>query len=234
MPTKKTASEKLAETIGGTGGGSPVGETVKTAPKVVQSKKSEKTAPETRPAQAELGAGQAQVIAALVAQGYSYTDALAMLSGGDVRPSPAAASPALTKEERAEIKRLSEGDDSHLPPVEDVADKFDVVEVSLERREGFKTLIDDLWTRREDLENVSKKTRFRVTLDIELPEFDWLLHRTIQEGQARRDTEFSVGRALTLLLKQQKALDPTRGGKRQGGATGLRQNFDPKNGGWTG
>jgi hypothetical protein len=217
MPFKKNATDKLAETLGSVKPEAPKKAVKKT---------------EDAPA-SEMSAGQSQVVAALISQGYSYPEAVAMLSGsGEVKPAPVAQDK-VSKEEIARIKKLSEGDDSDLPPVEDVEDKFEVATVELSKRDGFKTLIDDLWSRRQDLEDVAKKTLYRVTFDIPASEFDWLLHRTISEGQARKDTEYSVQSALVLLLKQQKALDPTRGGRRGFGASGPKADYNPAVGGWT-
>ena len=175
----------------------------------------------------ELSPGGAQVVAALVEQGHSYDEAVAMLRGGAAAPAPS------KKALDEQTKKLVEGDDSDLPPVEDVEDKYDIVDVSLEKRPEFRTFLDDLWTQREALEDVPKKTRYRVTFEIGAPEWDWLLHRTIQEGQARKDVDYSPQKALTLLLKQQKALDPTRGGKRAFGGSGPREGFNPATGDWT-
>lgn len=244
MPTKKNQNSALAETLGAAPAApenatnakpKSVKNPSKTGVSGVSGKSSEKVENDNpdqeKTTPAALAPGQAQVVASLVAAGYSYDDAVAMLNGTGGAP----AAPAKGKKEiDAATRKLIDGDDSDLPPVEDVEERFDVVEVDMAPREGFKTLIDDLWTRREEMEDVPKKTLYRVTFDIPAPEFDWLLHRTIQEGQSRKDVGFTVQRALILLLKQQKALDPTRGGRRAGGSSGPKNSFDPKTGGWTG
>lgn len=245
MPVKKTTTnQKLAETLGhppapGTAESKAQGydDLPKNTGKVVKPKnvknpnKTGVSDEKTAPADASLSPGQVQVVSALVAQGFSFDEAVASLSGGS--RTNAADATSTSKEDLARIKKLAEGDDSDLPPVEDVEEKFDVVDVDLGKREGFKTLIDDLWTRREELQDVPKKTLYRVTFDIPAPEFDWLLHRTISEGQARRDADYGVQSALVLLLKQQKALDPTRGGRRNFGGSGPKDAYNPQAGGWT-
>lgn len=250
MPTKKKNSgEALAKSIAGDArtfpDGSKVPEThpdrpIEKTAKEKSVESSENTVPYVDKGQgsasaSEMSVGQSQVVAALISQGYSYHEAVAMLSGsGEVKPGPAlAADEKVSAAERERIRKLSEGDDSDLPPVEDVEDKFEVMTVELSKRDGFKTLIDDLWARRQDLEDVAKKTLYRVTFDIPASEFDWLLHRTISEGQARKDAEYSVQSALVLLLKQQKALDPTRGGRRGFGSSGPKADYNPAVGGWT-
>lgn len=250
MPTKKaTASQKLAETLGASPRKDDHDGHTNSAPveKVVHDKKTKKTTkagvseiagmkgkepPETRPASTEdaLSPGQAQVVATLCGQGYSYQEAVAMLFGS---PSHGRVPEPSKGKIDAATQKLIDGDDSGLPPIEDVVEKFDVVEVDLERRDEFRTLIDDLWTRREEMQDVPKKTKYRVTFDIDAPEWDWLLHRTIEEGKIRKDTEYSVQRAFMLLLKQQKALDPTRGGRRAMGGSGPKEGFNPQSGDWT-
>lgn len=191
-------------------------------------------APATNPPQD----GKASVIAALVAQGYSYDEAVAMLSGdGKAKNQPGKVSPPspgeISEEEKAKIRKLAEGDDSDLPPVEDVPDTAELVIFPMDKREGHKTLLDDYWNRRGDLEEIKKKARFQLVIELNQPELDWLLHRTIREGQIRKDAEFSVNRTLTLLLKQQKALDNTYGAKASATSSGPRENYNPATGGWT-
>lgn len=246
MPTKKNPSAKLAETLGAAPPPAAADETAKKPPKVVQPKtaknpsktavsdvagRPEKKSAEISPA-VPLSAGQLQVVGMLVAQGFSYDEAVAKLSGDGSKPATST-NAALTDAEREQIRKLSEGDDSDLPPIEDVEETVAIEVFSLEKREGFRTLVDDLWTRREELEDVPKKTRYSVTFELEATELDWLLHRTIQEAQARKDAEYGVQRAMTLLLKQQKALDPTRGGRRSFGGSGPKEQYNPTTGDWT-
>jgi hypothetical protein len=225
---KPDASEKLAQTLTGA---VQIDAAVKPKPQ-----KPVKTVPIKQGNAQEqpqaLTADEQAVVTGLVLAGLSYAQAVARLKGGgdNLQPTPG---PAISDEERKRILKLAEGDDSDLPPVEDVEDKSEVLTVDFSMRQGFKCLLDDLWTRREEMKSITKKTQFAVTFQISQPELDWLLHRTITEGQSRGDANFTPNLAMIMLLKQQKALDPTRGGQRSMGSSGPKESFNPSNGDWT-
>lgn len=228
MATRKAdASQTLAATLAG---GQQIDAAVK--PKAEKAVKTipikQESAPATAPA---LSPDEHAIVTQLVLAGLSYAQAVAKLKGsGDVLP---ASSTQISDEERKRILKLAEGDDSDLPPIPDVEDKAEVLTVDFSQRAGFKCLLDDLWTRREEMKSITKKTQFAVTFQISQPELDWLFHRTITEGQSRGDANFTPNLAMIMLLKQQKALDPTRGGQRAMGSSGPKESFNPSQGDWT-
>lgn len=67
------------------------------------------------------------------------------------------------------------------------------------------------------------------TVELNLPEylFDWAARRTIQEAAKRNDPSFTLDKFITWMIKQERAIDPTKGGKVQGGSSGPKDSYNP-------
>ena len=66
-------------------------------------------------------------------------------------------------------------------------------------------------------------------VEINLPEylFDWAARRALQEAARRNDPSFGIEKFLTWMIKQERAIDPTKGGKVQGGSSGPKDAYNP-------
>lgn len=64
---------------------------------------------------------------------------------------------------------------------------------------------------------------------INLPEylFDWAARRALQEAAKRNDPSFGIEKFITWMIKQERAIDPTKGGKVQGGSSGPKDSYNP-------
>lgn len=149
-----------------------------------------------------IGAMEAAVIASLVQSGVSYSDAKAQVLGGGAQATP---EPAV---EAAE-------EDIEPPVVPAKSKDFSDEQVKLHN--------EVLAIHEGDGQGI-----YSVTLD-NIPEyiFDWVARRTIQEAARRNDPEFLVPNFLLWLLKQERAIDPTKGGTVQGGSSGPKDSYNP-------
>lgn len=69
---------------------------------------------------------------------------------------------------------------------------------------------------------------------IELPEylFDWVARRTIQEAGKRNDPSFIINKFMNWMIKQERAIDPSKGGIVKGGTSGPADSYNPNTERW--
>lgn len=60
----------------------------------------------------------------------------------------------------------------------------------------------------------------------------WVIRRTLQEAYKRNDPNFVVENFILLLLKEQRAIDPTKAGQVTAASSGPKQLFNPGTGKW--
>lgn len=188
--------------------------------------------------------GKAGVITELVKQGYSYDQAVAMVNGGGAAaPAPAPRQAAQHGDQPFDIRRadaatrkLIDGDDSHLPPVEDAPEKeLEHVEVSFELRDGFENYLFDLEARILELrEDRDKDKVYVLPIPFTRKLYEFLLADTLREGVQRRDPNFTEARMVEIIFKQRLATDPTKGGTVRPSSSGPKGSYNATSGGWDG
>lgn len=74
---------------------------------------------------------------------------------------------------------------------------------------------------------------YTITIE-DIPEylFDWIARRALQQAAQRNDPSFGVEKFLQFMIKQERAIDPTKGGKVQGGASGPADAYNPNTERW--
>lgn len=152
------------------------------------------------PIEENIGAMEAAVIASLVQSGTPYADAKAQVLGGEVAP----------KVEDAPIV-----DPDPEPPVapkksRDFSDeqlKLHGEIVAIDQGEG--------------------KKEYEVTIMMPQYLFDWAGRMCLQEAAKRNDPSFTLDKFLNWMIKQERAIDPTKGGKISGGSSGPKDSYNP-------
>lgn len=178
--------------------------------------------------------GRTQVIMGLVQQGYSYDQAAAMVNGTGA-PAPAAQPdrPFNPKAIDARTKKLIEGDDSDLPPVEDVEEReLPTVTMDFEVRAGLENYLFELEKRLIELRDDPEDKIYILPIPFSKKLYDFLLADTLREGVMRRDGTFTEARMVEIIFKQRLALDPTKGGTSRASKTGPRGSYNAQSGGW--
>lgn len=171
---------------------------------------------------------QAAVIAELMASGLSYARAVAMVEGKDEGP-PASADAALSQTPQAN----EPSPDDVIAQIVDPGEDLEVYEVpnDLEDQDA-ETMYELLHQIRESIEKSGTRRKFQVTVTFDQRVFDWVLYAAIVEAYDRRRPELSVADYMVIKIKEQMAADPTNGGRRSGGGSGLKDMWNPQKGSW--
>ena len=84
----------------------------------------------------------------------------------------------------------------------------------------------------EMLENIEDQESFEINLTVPAYLMDWTIRKTLQEAYTRNNPNFLVEDFLILMLKEQRAIDPTKGGKVRSSASGPKDLYNPATGKW--
>lgn len=84
------------------------------------------------------------------------------------------------------------------------------------------------------LENIDDQEAYEIYAE-SVPSYlmDWVLRKTLQEAHKRNNPNFLVADFIILLLKEQRAIDPTKGGKVQSSSSGPKDTYNPVTGNWS-
>jgi hypothetical protein len=82
------------------------------------------------------------------------------------------------------------------------------------------------------LEKIDEKESYSVTVNLPPYLMEWTIRKTLQEAYTRNNPNFLVEDFLILLLKEQRAIDPTKGGKVTSAASGPKDMYNPHTGKW--
>lgn len=147
---------------------------------------------------------EAAVIAELVKAGVPYADARAQVLGG---ASPQTARP-------APAAMGADDDDEPVIP------------------QKSKDFSDDQVALYEQLQSIEESKEYEVSITVPSYLMDWVIRKTLQEAYVRNNPEFLVDDFLILMLKEQRAIDPTKGGKVTGGRSGPKDLYNPMTEKW--
>ncbi len=152
-----------------------------------------------------IDAMEAAVIASLVQSGVPYADAKAQVLNG-VTASP--------------VEQAPLNDPEPEPPV------------IPQKSKDFSEQQMKLYNEVHAIDNGEGQGEYEVY--IKLPEylFDWAARRTIQEAGKRNDPSFTLDKFITWMIKQERAIDPTKGGKVTGGSSGPADQYNPTTERW--
>lgn len=95
-----------------------------------------------------------------------------------------------------------------------------------------KDFSDDQVKLYEMLQNIDDANSYDVEVEIPAYLMRWVIRKTLQEAHTRNDPGFLVEDFLILLLKEQRAIDPTKGGEVTGGSSGPKETYNPISGKW--
>lgn len=84
----------------------------------------------------------------------------------------------------------------------------------------------------EKLQNIDEEESYEATVRMPSRIYDWVIRKTLEEAYIRNNPNFLVPDFLLLMLKEQRSIDPTKGGKVTGGATGPQHLYNPVTGKW--
>lgn len=85
----------------------------------------------------------------------------------------------------------------------------------------------------EMLEQLEEGGEYEITLTLPAYLMDWTIRKTLQEAFVRNNPSFLIPDFLTLMLKEQRAIDPTKGGKVTAGSSGPKDLYNPMTGKWS-
>lgn len=167
-----------------------------------------KKKPATEPAQETASAVDpmdAEVIASLVQAGTPYAEAKAQVLGGAQPP---------------KVEDASTEDPEPEPPV--------IPQKSKDFSDEQVKLHNEVMAIHEG------DGQGEYDVKIKLPEylFDWAARRTIIEAARRNDPSFDLEKFLIWMIKQERAIDPTKGGKVTGGSSGPADQYNPSTERW--
>ena len=151
-----------------------------------------------------IDAMEAAVIASLVQAGVSYADAKVQVLGGQVQ----AAEPEVLTDPEPEPKVIPQKSKDFSD------DQVNLYNEVLAINEGVG------------------QGEYHIELDLAEYLFDWVARRALQEAAKRNDPSFGVEKFIELMIKQERAIDPAKGGKVQGGSSGPRESYNPMTERW--
>lgn len=160
---------------------------------------------------------EAMVIAELVKNGVPYAQAVAQVRGGGAPVPPQPASDKTSHkpspdEIRREVEREDEQDKVQKPKKAEMSSKqYDLVEL---------------------LKNIDEHSHYPVSFEVPAYLMDWLIRVTLAEAYYRGRPDFGIEQFLVQLLKEQRAIDPTKGGTVKGGSSGPKDLYNPATGQW--
>lgn len=82
------------------------------------------------------------------------------------------------------------------------------------------------------LDELDETIEYEITATIPAYLMDWVIRKTLQEAYVRNNPNFVVEDFLTLMLKEQRAIDPSKGGTVKAVSSGPKDSFNPGTGGW--
>lgn len=82
------------------------------------------------------------------------------------------------------------------------------------------------------LSTIEDSNEYEVTVKLPAYIADWTIRKTLQEAARRNDPKFVVENFILLMLKEQRAIDPSKGGKVRSASSGPRDSFNPAKGNW--
>ena len=179
------------------------------------------------PVAAPVADGKAEVIAALIKQGYSYNEAVAAVSGQPIKQT-------VDPEIARNTQKLINGDDSFLPPVPDAPPKdLPIHTISMETREGLENYLFELDQRLNEMRTDHEESLYELTIQIPKKLYEFFVADTLREGAFRKDVSWNEEKHLNMLLKKRLATDPTKGGRVRPSSSGPRGSYDGKAGSWS-
>lgn len=95
-----------------------------------------------------------------------------------------------------------------------------------------KDFSDDQIQLFEQLENIEDQDSYEINITVPSYLMDWVVRKTLQEAYSRNNPNFLVEDFLILMLKEQRAIDPTKGGKIRSASSGPKDMYNPATGHW--
>lgn len=127
----------------------------------------------------------------------------------------------------AEAKAQVMGGAQAAPAVEDEPDRPPPVAPAKSKQYSNEQI--KLW---EQYQNVDAQDSYEVTFNIPSYLYSWVVRATLQNAHDRNDPKFVVSNFLIMLLKEQRAIDPTKGGTIQAVSSGPKDTYNPVTGSW--
>ncbi len=186
--------------------------------------------------------GRAAVLAELVKGGKSYAEATAMLDGSaPVKHVEAAQRSAITqaspkgKGKAAAVPAEVLNGDEVIDPdsIDDPQEDLPLVVIDHTPPQG-NTSLEALYGLRSDLKKARNKKRFQIPITVDQDLFVWIVYATIAEGQHRRNQAYTLEDYIRGKMLEEKATDPTDGGRRNLESSGPRDGYNPLTEGWNG
>lgn len=145
------------------------------------------------------GAMEAAVIAELVKAGVSFEDAKAQVLG----------------KKSEEVEEASSVTEEPEPPV--------IPQKSRDFSDDQVKLFNEV----KEIADGNGMPSYKIELELPQYLFDWAARKTLQEAGSRNDPSFGLEHFLVFMIKQERAIDPTKGGKVQGGSSGPKDAYNP-------
>ncbi len=95
-----------------------------------------------------------------------------------------------------------------------------------------KDFSDDQVALFEELKNIDENNIYDVNIQIPAYLYDWIIRKTLQEAHSRNNPRFLVEDFFILQIKEQRMLDPTKGGAVTGGSSGPKDTYNPITEAW--
>ncbi len=81
-------------------------------------------------------------------------------------------------------------------------------------------------------QNIEEQDEYEITFSLPAYIYQWVIRGTLQNAHDRNDPDFVISNFLVMLLKEQRAIDPTKGGTVQSVSSGAKDMFNPTTGKW--
>jgi len=81
-------------------------------------------------------------------------------------------------------------------------------------------------------QNIDEYTEYEVTFSCPAYIYQWVIRSTLQNAHDRNDPDFVIANFMVMLLKEQRAIDPTKGGTVHSVSSGAKDLFNPNTGKW--
>lgn len=84
----------------------------------------------------------------------------------------------------------------------------------------------------EQLQAIDEQDDYEITFKVPAYIMDWTIRKTLQEAYVRNNPNFLLADFMLLMLKEQRAIDPTKAGKVQAQSSGPKDMYNPTTGSW--